>query len=320
MPGRPRRRPPDVIGNQPDQGADGPFDMTAPLKSIEGTGDIAAAMGEIGRRARAAARVLALASGEPERPRAGLMAAAIRAQKPQFWPPTPRMSPRRAAPASPAPSSTGWRSTQRGSRPSPPVSRSCAALKDPVGAVTESWTRPNGMTDRARAGAARRHRHHLRKPAERDRRCRRALPEVRQCRDPARRLGQPALQPRHPSPRWPRPARGRPARGRDPAGADARPRRGRADAGRARRQYRRHRAARRQEPGRARAGGSARAGVRASRRRLPCLCRQGGLPRHGQEDRAQRQDAAHRRVRRGRDAAGRSRRAPQPISSRWSRC
>ena len=42
------------------------------------------------------------------------------------------------------------------------------------------------------------------------------------------------------------------------------------------RQHRRHRAARRQEPGRARAEGGARAGVRASRRRLPRLCRQGG--------------------------------------------
>ena len=88
------------------------------------------------------------------------------------------------------------------------------------------------------------------------------------------------------------------------------------DAGRARRQYRRHRAARRQEPGRARAGGSARAGIRASRRRLPRLRRQGGLARHGEEDRAQRQDAAHRRLRRGRDVAGRSRRAQRRISSR----
>ena len=42
-----------------------------------------------------------------------------------------------------------------------------------------------------------------------------------------------------------------------------------------RRHHRRDRAARRQEPGRARAGRSARAGVRASRRRLPRLCRQG---------------------------------------------
>ena len=56
--------------------------------------------------------------------------------------------------------------------------------------------------------------------------------------------------------------------------------------------------------------GSARAGVRASRRRLPRLYRWRRRPRHGEVDRAQRQDAPHRRLRRGRDAAGRSRRVP----------
>ena len=35
--------------------------MTAPLKTIEGTADLEAAMRDIGRRAKAAARVLALA-------------------------------------------------------------------------------------------------------------------------------------------------------------------------------------------------------------------------------------------------------------------
>ena len=39
-----------------------------------------------------------------------------------------------------------------------------------------------------------------------------------------------------------------------------------------------------------------------------------------QGDRAQRQDAAHRRLRRGRDAAGRSRRRGDASASRWSRC
>ena len=72
--------------------------------------------------------------------------------------------------------------------------------------------------------------------------------------------------------------------------------------------YRCHRSARRQGPGRPRAGGGARARVRASRRRLPCLYRQGGQSRHGQEHRAQRQDAPHRRLRRGGNVAGRSRR------------
>jgi glutamate-5-semialdehyde dehydrogenase len=53
--------------------------MTAPLKSIEGSGDIPAAMGEIGRRARAAARALALAPTEQKNRALQLIATAIRA-------------------------------------------------------------------------------------------------------------------------------------------------------------------------------------------------------------------------------------------------
>ena len=68
--------------------------------------------------------------------------------------------------------------------------------------------------DRARARAAGRHRHHLREPAQRDGRRRRAVPQGRQRGDPARRLGQPPLEPRHPGLPGPRPARGGPARGR----------------------------------------------------------------------------------------------------------
>ena len=55
--------------------------MSAPLKSIEGTGDMAQsmakAMGEIGRNARAAARVLALASTAQKDRALELMAAAV---------------------------------------------------------------------------------------------------------------------------------------------------------------------------------------------------------------------------------------------------
>src|SRR3569623_1576055 len=53
--------------------------MTAPLKSIEGTGDIAATMAEIGRRARAAGRVLALAPTAQMDRALAAMAQAIRA-------------------------------------------------------------------------------------------------------------------------------------------------------------------------------------------------------------------------------------------------
>ncbi|NWG24574.1 MAG: gamma-glutamyl-phosphate reductase, partial [Pseudorhodoplanes sp.] len=53
--------------------------MTVPLKSVEGTG-IDAAMAEIGRRARAAARILALASTERKSAALSAMARAIRAR------------------------------------------------------------------------------------------------------------------------------------------------------------------------------------------------------------------------------------------------
>src|SRR5262245_7478805 len=54
--------------------------MTAPLKSIEGTADISAVMREIGLRARAASRVLALAPAEQKNRALAGMASAVRAQ------------------------------------------------------------------------------------------------------------------------------------------------------------------------------------------------------------------------------------------------
>ena len=52
---------------------------------------------------------------------------------------------------------------------------------------------------------------------------------------------------------------------------------------------------------------SPRSGHRASRGRLPCIRRARGETRDGARHRAQRQDAPHRRLRRGGDAAGRPR-------------
>src|SRR5258708_21232331 len=82
LPGAPRRRTPDVIGKCLEQGVFTGFlgKMTAPLKSIEGSGDIAAAMKDIGRRARAAARVLALAPAEQKNRALELMPAPDRVQ------------------------------------------------------------------------------------------------------------------------------------------------------------------------------------------------------------------------------------------------
>src|SRR5689334_4028750 len=58
----------------------GLFHMTAPLKSVEGTGDMTDVMAEIGRNARSAARVLALATPEQKNRALAAMAAALRTQ------------------------------------------------------------------------------------------------------------------------------------------------------------------------------------------------------------------------------------------------
>ena len=64
-----------------------------------------------------------------------------------------------------------------------------AALPDPVGTTARAVRAAEWASDRARRDAARRHRRHLRKPPGGDGGRRRALPQGRQCGDPARRLG-----------------------------------------------------------------------------------------------------------------------------------
>ena len=54
--------------------------MSAPLKSIDGSSDLGVAMSEVGRRARAAARALALAPEEQKNRALGAMATAVRDQ------------------------------------------------------------------------------------------------------------------------------------------------------------------------------------------------------------------------------------------------
>ncbi|MBI2714262.1 MAG: glutamate-5-semialdehyde dehydrogenase [Rhizobiales bacterium] len=120
--------------------------MTAPLKSVEGTGDLATAMAAIGRGARAAARTLALAAPAQKDRALGLMAAAVRAQKSQIL----------AANAEDLGEARGGGLTgafiDRLALDEARVEAMAAgieavrALQDPVGRITESWTRPNGMT------------------------------------------------------------------------------------------------------------------------------------------------------------------------------
>ncbi len=144
--GRARGRSPDVVGNPPDQGVLPVFaTMTAPLKSIEGTGDIAAAMSEIGRNARAAARQLALVGAEQKDSAIAKMAANVRAERARILAANAEdIAEARAAGISPA---FLDRLTLDGVRIEAIAAgiEAVRAVHDPVGRVTESWSRPNGM-------------------------------------------------------------------------------------------------------------------------------------------------------------------------------
>src|SRR5690349_12060668 len=119
--------------------------MSAPLKSIEGSGDLAAVMARIGREARAAARVLALAPAAQKNEALGRMAAALRAD-------SARILAANAEDLAEARKSgvTGAfldRLTLNDAR----IEAMAAGvevvrdLPDPVGAVMDAWTRPNGL-------------------------------------------------------------------------------------------------------------------------------------------------------------------------------
>ena len=192
--------------------------------------------------------------------------------------------------------------------------RGIAALPDPVGDVTERWTRPNGLTIERVRDAARRHRRHLREPPQRHGRCRRAVPQGGQCRDPARRLGQLPLLAARSTPPAARacaqaglpsdaiqlvPTRDRAAVGAMLAGLDGNidvivPRGGKSLVARVQEEAR--------VPVFAHLEGICHVYVDRRRR-----------SRDGEDDRAQRQDAAHRRLRRGRDPARRPRRRRRRI-------
>ena len=119
--------------------------MIAPLKSLEGSGDIATAMGEIGRRARAAARVLALAPAEQKNHALELMATAVRGQVSSIL----AANAEDVAEARSA-AMTGAFLDRLALDPARVEAiakgiNAVRAVNDPVGVVTESWTRPNGM-------------------------------------------------------------------------------------------------------------------------------------------------------------------------------
>src|SRR5258708_3510939 len=119
--------------------------MTAPLKAIDGNADLPALMTELANRARAAARVLALASPGQKNRALDAIERAIRAN----------------APAILAANAEDVAEVRAGGATSAFIDRltltparieamadgvaTVRGIADPIGVVTESWQRPNGM-------------------------------------------------------------------------------------------------------------------------------------------------------------------------------
>jgi glutamate-5-semialdehyde dehydrogenase len=120
--------------------------MTAPLKSIEGEGDVARTMREIGRRAREAVRTLALAPSAAKDAALAAMAKTIVARTDDIL--AANAEDVAEAKASGATAAFVDRLALDRKRIEA-MAAGCDLVRarpDPVGTVTESWTRPNGMT------------------------------------------------------------------------------------------------------------------------------------------------------------------------------
>jgi glutamate-5-semialdehyde dehydrogenase len=120
--------------------------MLKPLRPLDAGDDVPALMADIGRRARAAARALALAPAERKNAALRAMAAAVRADRPAIMAVNRHdvSAMREAGQAG----SFIDRSTLDDGRVEA-IARSLeeiADLPDPVGAVIAAWERPNGLT------------------------------------------------------------------------------------------------------------------------------------------------------------------------------
>src|SRR5271163_4915195 len=118
--------------------------MNAPLKAVGNGGNLEATMRGIGREARAAARVLALAPAAQKNRALAAMAAAVRRSRPAIL----AANAEDVAEAKSAGATTAFldRLTLDAKR----IEATAAGLdairklKDPVGTVLDSWRRPNG--------------------------------------------------------------------------------------------------------------------------------------------------------------------------------
>ena len=120
--------------------------MTAPLKTIEGSGDIAEVMRALGRGAKAAARALALAPSAQKDAALAAMAKAVRAQARDILAANAEdIAEAKAEKATAAFLDRLALDEMRVAAMADGI-KVVRGLSDPVGKVTESWTRPNGMT------------------------------------------------------------------------------------------------------------------------------------------------------------------------------
>src|SRR4051812_16329696 len=120
--------------------------MTASLKAIDGSADLPALMGDLAERARAAARVLALALPEQKNSALEAMERAIRANAAGIL----AANAEDVAEVRAGGASTAF--IDRLTLTQPRVEAMADGIRivrdipDPVGVVTERWQRPNGMT------------------------------------------------------------------------------------------------------------------------------------------------------------------------------
>src|SRR5467141_1822197 len=117
-------------------------EMSAPLKAIDGNADLPAMMTELARNARTAARTLALASAEQKNRALAAMERAIRANASAIL--TANAEDVGEVLAGGASSAFIDRLTLTRARID--AIATVREIPDPIGVVTESWQRPNGMT------------------------------------------------------------------------------------------------------------------------------------------------------------------------------
>jgi glutamate-5-semialdehyde dehydrogenase len=119
--------------------------MTAPLKTVEAPGDIATVMRDIGSRAKRAARALALVPPADKARALAAMAAAVGAGRATILAANAEdIAEARAGGATPAFVDRLMLDEKRVAAMVDGI-EVVGALPDPVGTVSESWTRPNGL-------------------------------------------------------------------------------------------------------------------------------------------------------------------------------